>query len=168
MNLANLPCPIRNMVPYVLDAAESITGSSNLDFFETSVDRKAVGLRIATPVVILSYLSPYPFATFTLSSLGMLFAFRYDFVPAKKIRAENKIAEIIAESSDKPKKALIIQSPKDRYGAFSMRSHIQKVQELAKTHAISRVIVDDEEKFLKSLPPGRYDTVWLRAHGTPS
>lgn len=168
MNLIGWPSFFSNLIPNALDAAESVAGSSKLDCLESSIDPQALCLRLAVPALPISYFSPYPIATLILFSLGILFAASYDTVQGKKTLAERKLTQIALESRGKPKKALIIQSPKDEYGAFSMRSHIQKVRQLAKTHAISRTIVSDERKFLRSLPPGRFDIVWLRAHGTPT
>ncbi len=168
MNLIGWPSFFSTLIPNALDAAESVTGSSKLDYLESSIDPQAFCLRLAVPAFLVSCFSPYPLATLTLLSLSILFASSYDSVQGKKILAERKLALITLESQGKPLKALIIQSPKDEYGAFSMRSHIQKVRQLAKTHAITRVVVSDERTFLRSLPPGRFDIVWLRGHGTPT
>jgi hypothetical protein len=160
---------LSNLIPHALDALESVAGSKNLDVMETSITPEAVRFGLGASALVLSSFSPYPISTFAVSSLGMLFiASRYDRVQAKKTLAEKRIAQIGSLSCGKPKRALIIQSPKDKYGALSMRSHIEKVRELAKTHTIVRVLVSDENKFLKYLPPGRFDTVWIRAHGTPT
>ncbi len=51
---------------------------------------------------------------------------------------------------------------------FLCAPHIEKVREIAKTHAIEKVIIKDKRSFLKSLPRGRFDLVWVRSHGTPT
>jgi hypothetical protein len=167
MNLTGWAPLFSGLIPKALDAAESFAGSSKLDCLESSIDLQALSLRLALPAALISYFSPYPVATLTLLTLGILFIYTYDSVQGKKSLADKKLAHIALESQGKLKKALIIQSLKDEYGAFSMRSHIQKVRKLAKTHAISRVVVSDEKTFLRSLPPGRFDMVWVRGHGTP-
>ena len=159
---------LNETIPKALDVVESVAGSSNLDVIETSMNLNSLSLRLAAPLAVLSYFSPYPLATFTIASLGVWFTSRYDYVQGKKTLSEKKIDQIVSESAGKPKKALIIQSTQDRYGALSMRTHVEKVREVAKTHAIERIIVNNETDFLKLLPQGRFDIVWVRAHGTPA
>ena len=170
MNSIHWRSSFSDLIPKSLDVAESFTSSSRLDLMETSIDAAAsFCLRLAVLLIgLISYFSSFPIVTFAIASLGLWLISQYDYTQAKKNLTEKKISQIISESVDKPKKALIIQSPKDPHGAFSMRTHVEKVRQLAKTHCIQKVVVKSEKEFLTSLPPGRFDLVWIRAHGTPT
>ena len=168
INSSHWHSPFSELIPKSLDVAESWAGSSNLDVMETSIDPPSVALRLALPIALISLFCPYPIATLVISFLGLWLLSQHDYVQAKKILTEKKIAQIITESAGKPKKALIIQSTKDRYGALLTRTHVEKVRQLAKTHSIEKVVVNTEKEFLTALPSGRFDLVWVRAHGTPN
>jgi len=156
-------------LPRALDLIESIAGSNNLDVIETAADSRMMCLSAAVPICAISYFSPFPFATLAISSIGLWFATRSNYLEGKKTLIESKLEQIVADSEGKPRRALIIQSAKDTY-ALSMRTHVEKVRELAKTHSIVRIVVqkEKEKEFLKLLPPGQFDIVWLRAHGHPN
>lgn len=168
MNPIQWPNCFRQALPKTLDVMESVTGSSRLDELEIAIDPKTFCLRLAAPAALLSYFSPYPILTLALSTFGLWYTSRLDYAEAKKDLLETKIAQIVSESAGRPKRALIIQSAKDEYRALSMRAHVEKVRELAKTHRIKRIIVNDKKSFLKSIPRGKFDLVWVRAHGTPT
>jgi len=161
---------MNEVIPKALDLVESVAGSHNLDVIETTMNLKTLCFHLAAPIAVVSYLSPFPLATLSISSLGLWLTSRYDYVQAKKALVEKKIAQIVAESAGKPKRALIIQSPKDEFGALSMRTHVENVRKLAETYEITRVMISSEEEYLKmiSLAPGRFDIVWVRAHGKPN
>lgn len=176
MTNIRLPSCIVNAYSSALDLVESLTGSSNLDLFEAHIetniekriDRKTICLGLVAPAAILSYFTPYPIAAFTIASLGLWFASSHNHMEAKHALVEKKIAQIITESAGKPKKALIIQSAADINGALSMRTHVEKIRSLAKTHSIERIVVNHEKEFFRSLPTGQFDVVWIRSHGTPT
>jgi|GEM_PF-6913556 len=154
-------------IPHALDLVESVAGSTALDVLETATDDRLVCLGMSAPLAVLSYLTPHPVATFALASFALWYGTRvYDYSSAKRQLIEKKLEQIAAASSG-PAKALIIQSAQDEMGALSMRTHVEKVRELAKTHKIERVVVHNGREFLAALKPGQFDIVWLRAHGHP-
>lgn len=159
---------LHDKVPQAFGLIESLTGPSKLDIFESNLHYRKLCLGLMIPIASIAYLSPLPIAMFLIASVGLCFLLCQDYQTSKRALLEKKIAPILAASTKNLKKALIIQSAHDTYGALSMRTHIEKVRKLAETHAIERIIIKDKNEFLTRLPSGRFDTVWLRAHGRPT